>query len=70
MIKIKKYQIENYISDATQNALNLKADLVDGKVPSSQLPSYVDDVIEVPNYASLPNPGTTGIIYVTLKKNY
>ena len=27
-------------------ALNNKADLVDGKVPSAQLPSYVDDVIE------------------------
>lgn len=69
MIKIKKYQIESYISDATQDALNLKADLVDGKVPSSQLPSYVDDVIEVPNYASLPSPGATGIIYVTLNNN-
>ena len=49
MIKIKKYQIEDYISDATQDALDLKADLVDGKVPASQLPSFVDDVIEVAN---------------------
>jgi len=35
------------ISTATQTALDLKADLVEGKVPASQLPSYVDDVLEV-----------------------
>lgn len=40
-----------------------------GKVPSGQLPSYVDDVIEVANYAALPNPGETGKIYVTLDTN-
>jgi hypothetical protein len=34
--------------------LNTKADLVDGKVPSSQLPSYVDDVLEFANLASFP----------------
>ena len=59
------------LSDQTdlQNALDLKADLVDGKVPSSQLPSYVDDVIEVANYASLPVTGETGKIYITLDNN-
>lgn len=31
---------------AVSQALALKADLVDGKVPASQLPSYVDDVLE------------------------
>ena len=41
----------------------------DGKVPSSQLPSYVDDVIEVANYASLPSVGETGVIYITLDNN-
>lgn len=41
----------------------------DGKVPSSQLPSYVDDVVEVANYASLPTTGETGKIYVTLDDN-
>lgn len=53
-----------------QNALNLKADLVDGKVPSSQLPSYVDDVVEVANYAALPVTGEVGKIYITLDTNY
>lgn len=41
----------------------------DGKVPSSQLPSYVDDVVEVANYSSLPATGETGKIYVTLDDN-
>jgi hypothetical protein len=40
-----------------------------GKVPSGQLPSYVDDVIEVANAAALPSPGETGKIYVTLDDN-
>ncbi len=52
-----------------QDALDLKADLVDGKVPSSQLPSYVDDIIEVANYAALPATGETGKIYVTVDNN-
>jgi hypothetical protein len=51
-------------------ALSLKADLVDGKVPSSQLPSYVDDVVEVANYASLPATGEVGKIYITLDTNF
>ena len=41
----------------------------DGKVPSSQLPSYVDDVIEAANYAALPEEGEAGKIYVTLDNN-
>jgi predicted heme/steroid binding protein len=41
----------------------------DGKVPSSQLPSYVDDVVEVANYAALPVTGETGKIYITLDNN-
>lgn len=41
----------------------------DGKVPSSQLPSYVDDVVEVANYAALPVTGETGKLYITLDNN-
>lgn len=44
--------------------LALKADLVSGKVPSSQLPAYVDDVLNYANLAAFPGTGTTGIIYV------
>jgi hypothetical protein len=40
-----------------------------GKVPSAQLPSYVDDVVEVANFASLPGTGETGKIYVTIDTN-
>ena len=40
-----------------------------GKVPASQLPSYVDDVLEYANFASLPITGETGKIYVTLDDN-
>jgi hypothetical protein len=40
-----------------------------GKVPASELPSYVDDVIEVANYAALPVTGETGKIYITLDNN-
>ena len=40
-----------------------------GKVPASQLPAYVDDIIEVANFASLPVTGVTGVLYVTLDTN-
>lgn len=41
----------------------------DGKVPSTQLPSYVDDVIEAANKSALPAAGEAGKIYVTLDDN-
>lgn len=37
-----------------------------GVVPAAQLPSYVDDVLEYADLASLPVTGETGKIYVTL----
>jgi hypothetical protein len=40
-----------------------------GLVPSSQLPSYVDDVLEFANLAGFPATGTTGKIYVALDTN-
>ena len=40
-----------------------------GKVHSSQLPSYVDDVIEVADFASLPVTGETWKIYTTIDNN-
>jgi hypothetical protein len=42
------------------------ATLVSGLVPSSQLPSYVDDVLEFASLASLPATGESGKIYVTV----
>ena len=38
-------------------------------MPSSQLPSYVDDVIEVASFSALPSTGETGKIYITLDTN-
>lgn len=51
---------------ARQSADASKADLVGGKVPASQLPSYVDDVIEAANLAALPGTGETGKIYIAI----
>ena len=40
-----------------------------GLVPSSQLPSYVDDVLEFANLAAFPVTGEQGKIYVALDTN-
>jgi len=40
-----------------------------GKIPSTQLPSFVDDVLEYANFAALPGTGTAGVIYVTMDTN-
>lgn len=40
-----------------------------GKVPVSQLPSYVDDVLEYDKLASFPSTGETGKIYVATDTN-
>lgn len=37
-----------------------------GKVPAGQLPSFVDDVLEYADFASLPAVGESGKIYITL----
>jgi hypothetical protein len=39
------------------------------KIPASQLPSYVDDVLEFTNLSSFPVTGETGKIYVDLSTN-
>lgn len=41
----------------------------DSKIPASQLPSYVDDVVEYANQAAFPGTGETGKIYVALDTN-
>lgn len=54
---------------ALVDGLATKSDLVDGKVPSSQLPSYVDDVLEFANLASFPATGESGKIYIAIDTN-
>lgn len=45
------------------------ATLDDGKVPASQLPSFVDDVLEYSSLSAFPATGETGKIYVALDTN-
>ena len=40
-----------------------------GKIPSAQLPSYVDDVVEYANMASFPATGSAGILYIAIDTN-
>lgn len=40
-----------------------------GKVPSSQLPSYVDDIVEGATKSAFPTTGESGKIYVALDTN-
>lgn len=40
-----------------------------GKVPASQLPSYVDDVLEFSSLSTFPTTGETGKIYVATNTN-
>lgn len=40
-----------------------------GKVPSSQLPSYVDDVLEYTDLASFPTTGEASKIYIAQNTN-
>lgn len=60
----------NKLDTSLKGAANGVAELdANGKVLTSQLPSFVDDVIEAENFAALPNEGETGKIYVTLDDN-
>ena len=59
-----------YLAVALKGSVNGLAELDEnGFVKNTQLPSYVDDVIEVANYAALPATGESGKIYVTLDTN-
>ena len=40
-----------------------------GKVPASQLPSFVDDVLEYDTYGDFPLEGETGKIYIAIDTN-
>ena len=56
-------------SSAIYTALKAKADLKNGKIPSDQLPSYVDDVLEYDALSNFPSPGESGKIYVETSTN-
>ena len=67
-------KLENYIiPKSAKGTANGVAELdANGKVPSSQLPSYVDDVLEYSAKSSFPATGESGKIYVdtTTNKTY
>lgn len=64
------YGITDALSSSLKGANNGLAELgSDGKVPSSQLPSYVDDVLEYSGQSSFPSTGESGKIYVDTSTN-
>jgi hypothetical protein len=60
----------NYIKNSQKGVANGVATLdSDGKVPESQLPAYVDDVVEYDALKTFPATGEAGKIYVDLSTN-
>ena len=58
------------LNSTLKGANNGVAELdANGKVPSSQLPSYVDDVLEYAELSSFPTTGETGKIYIAQDTN-
>ena len=53
-----------------KDEIDTKCPLVEGKVPSANLPSYVDDVLEYANFASFPVTGEAGKIYVDTSTDF
>lgn len=62
---VSGYGITDAVTTAQIGVVNGVAGLDGtGKVPSSQLPSFVDDVLEYSTLSGFPATGSTGIIYV------
>lgn len=66
-----KEQLESlFVTIASKGIANGIASLNEnGKIPESQLPSYVDDVLEFENLAAFPTVGESGKIYVAIDTN-
>lgn len=54
---------------AVTQALSTKADLIDGKVPASQLPEHVSDITEYQDSSFFPAVGESGRLYVDITTN-
>ena len=68
--KVLAEQISTKLNANLKGVVNGVAELDEaGKVPASQLPSYVDDVLEYDNQAGFPTTGETGKIYVAKNTN-
>ena len=75
-----KDTVSGYITDAYHDSTKLDTSLkgannglaeldANGKVPSAQLPSYVDDVVEYDSRSAFPATGESGKIYIALDTN-
>ncbi len=60
---------EGDIIPANRIDLSEKADLVNGKVPSEQLPSYVDDILEYDAMEDFPINGEVGKLFLAKNSN-
>lgn len=60
----------NLVRDALNELHTTKVPIVEGKIPSEYLPSYVDDVLEFANLASFPVIGESGKIYIALDSGF
>lgn len=62
--------LDNKLETSLKGSVNGLAELDEnGFVKNTQLPSYVDDVIERADFASLPIVGESGKIYITINDN-
>ena len=52
-----------------ETSLSTKADLVDGVIPSYQLPGFVDDILEFDSLEAFPETGESGKIYLAKDTN-
>lgn len=57
------------VSAPQRNALGVKADLLNGKVPVTQLPSYVDNVQEYATLSAFPTTGASNVVYLSVESN-
>lgn len=57
------------MTPAERTKLSTAATLTEGKIPASQLPSYVDDVLEYESQTKFPATGETGKIYIDTTTN-
>lgn len=65
-----KLEVQQKMDANLKGANNGVAELdAEGKVPSFQLPSYVDDVLEYSSINAFPRIGETGKIYVSTSNN-
>lgn len=66
-----KEELKGKVDKSTVGSANGVAGLdASGRVPSDQLPSYVDDILEFSSLSQFPVPGESGKIYVSTSNNH